>query len=141
MTGADLASAARMLVGAPFRLHGRDPSTGLDCLGVLAAACAACGCRARFPVCYTLRAVNPLPHAALVRELELRETSGAVEAGDVLLLRPGPCQHHLAIATGAGLFVHAHAGLRRVVEAPLPAAWPALARWRPVPAKDFTWQR
>jgi hypothetical protein len=55
MTGDELAAQARALVGAPFRLHGRDPETGLDCLGVLAAALAACGISARLPNGYVLR--------------------------------------------------------------------------------------
>jgi cell wall-associated NlpC family hydrolase len=38
-----LATAAETLVGSRFRLHGRDPETGLDCVGVVAAAMAAIG--------------------------------------------------------------------------------------------------
>ena len=38
--GPALASAAEALVGARFRLHGRDPATGLAGLCVLAAALA-----------------------------------------------------------------------------------------------------
>ncbi len=44
--------------------------------------------------------------------------------------RPGPGQHHLLVALGGAGFVHAHAGLRRVVVElldPIPAAQ---ARWR-----------
>ena len=43
MTGADLARAAEALIGAPFRLHGRNAATGLDCIGVVTAAFVACG--------------------------------------------------------------------------------------------------
>ncbi len=35
---ADLAAAALNLIGTPFRLHGRDPATGLDCVGLVAEA-------------------------------------------------------------------------------------------------------
>ena len=41
MSGAALAAAAESLVGTRFRLHGRDPDTGLDCVGLLAASLAA----------------------------------------------------------------------------------------------------
>ena len=37
MSGA-LAEAALGLLGVPFRLHGRDPATGLDCVGLVAEA-------------------------------------------------------------------------------------------------------
>ena len=35
---AKLAAAALTLVGSPWRLHGRNPATGLDCIGLLGAA-------------------------------------------------------------------------------------------------------
>jgi hypothetical protein len=41
----------------------------------------------------------------------------------------GPQQIHLGIRTAAG-FVHAHAGIRRVVETPGTPAWPILAAYR-----------
>src|SRR3546814_1960611 len=47
--------------------------------------------------------------------------------GDVMLFRSGRLQQHLGICTGRG-FVHAHLGLRRVVETPFPAPWPVLGR-------------
>lgn len=131
MTGAELAEAARALVGAPFRLHGRCSATGLDCIGVLAAAYAACGAHAPLPGRYALRSRDLPPTAAIAVRLGLRETGGPIRAGDVVIARPGPCQHHLAIATAPDRFVHAHAGLRRVVEGPIPADWPIIARWRP----------
>ena len=43
MTAESLALAAEALEGAPFRLHGRDPVTGLDCIGVLAQSLEAFG--------------------------------------------------------------------------------------------------
>ena len=33
MSAQALAEAAAALVGSRFRLHGRDPATGLDCIG------------------------------------------------------------------------------------------------------------
>ena len=49
---------------------------------------------------------------------------------EILLVRPGPAQHHLLVVTSLSSFVHAHAGLRRVVEAPLPTSWPIMRHWR-----------
>ena len=130
MTGDDLARAARALVGVPFRLHGRDPATGLDCVGVVAAACRAGGRDAALPAAYALRSRRAPAPAAHAARLGLAPAAGPVKPGDVIMVRPGPCQHHLAIATASQRFVHAHAGLRRVVEGPLPAAWPLAGHWR-----------
>ena len=130
MTGEELAGAALALVGTPFRLHGRDPSRGLDCIGVLEAAASSCGVPVRLPNGYALRSRRLPELAAIAGSLSLGAASGAIRAGDVLLLRPGPCQHHLAIAVGERRIVHAHAGLRKVVASVLPETWPIARRWR-----------
>ena len=130
MSGELLAQAAEALVGIRFRLHGRDPATGLDCVGLLATALAAVGRPAQWPTGYTLRAQALPALDGFAETCGLADAAGAIEPGDVLLLRTGPAQHHLAIAARAGAFVHAHAGLRRVVLAPPPLAWPILRRWR-----------
>lgn len=130
MTGSKLASAARNLVGTPFRLHGRDPLSGLDCIGVAEAALRASGVPARLPNRYTLRSRDLPALSDITAGLGLGVIKGPIEPGDVILLRPHPCQHHLAIATAPGRFVHAHAGLRRVVEGPIPADWTVIGHWR-----------
>lgn len=128
VTGDDLARAALALVGAPFRLHGRDPMTGLDCVGVVEAACRACGCHAVLPRDYTLRSRRTAAPAAHAARLGLAPATEPIEPGDVVMVRIGACQHHLAIAAAPGRFVHAHAGLRRIVAGPLP--WPLTGHWR-----------
>lgn len=130
MTGTELAAAAERLVGAPFRLHGRDPALGLDCVGVVAAAFAACGIRAVEPRGYGLRNRQIDGWLALAERAGLAEIAAPGEAGDVVLVRPGPGQHHLLVAVGDNRFVHAHAGLRRVVVQPAPLPWPVERRWR-----------
>lgn len=129
-TGPELAAAALSLLGIGFHLHGRDPRSGLDCVGVLEAALARCGVMLRLPNSYPLRARKIDDPTALFASVGLLGTHGAVDVGDVLLLRPHPCQYHLAIATGVGRIVHAHASLRRVVHSPLPADWPIAGHWR-----------
>lgn len=130
MSGDALAAAAEALAGTRFRLHGRDPATGLDCIGLLAAALAAIGRSAPLPTGYALRARSLPPLRDLAAACGFAETAARIEPGDVMLLRVGPCQHHLAIALDGGRFVHAHAGLRRVVVMPGPPPWPAVRRWR-----------
>lgn len=132
MTGEELARAALALVGVPFRLHGRDPQRGLDCIGVLEAAASACGTHRALPNGYALRSRHVPGLDRIAASLSLHPASGALAAGDVVLLRPGPCQHHLAIALDGQRIVHAHAGLRKVVAGELPEAWPIAGHWRPI---------
>lgn len=126
MSGAALASAAEALAGRRFRLHGRDPATGLDCVGVLAAALARIGKAASLPTGYGLRTLRPPPIDAEGFVM----VDGAPKPGDVLLTRVSPCQLHLLIAGHHRRFVHAHAGLKRVVLLPGPVPWPILRQWR-----------
>ena len=135
MSGAALALAAQALVGAKFRLHGRDPATGLDCVGVFAAALAAIGKAAPLPSGYTLKLRTLDRWLPAPASCGFNPTDAAIAAGDVLLLDLGPCQQHLVIATAADRFVHAHAGLRRVVEGFGPLPGPVLHHWRMLPAK------
>ncbi len=127
---AALAAAAVALEGRPWRLHGRDPATGLDCVGLLAAALASLDRPAPLPTGYTLRIRDLSKWMPDPAALGLEPTSGPVEAGDVVLLRLGQAQVHLVIAGPDGGWVHAHAGLRRVVcQNHLPDGQP-LGRWR-----------
>jgi murein DD-endopeptidase / murein LD-carboxypeptidase len=103
----------RDLIGVPFRLHGRDAATGLDCVGVVAmvlgAETVSSGYRLRRAVPDEI--VEGLEAAGLVR------IKGEARDGDVLLIAAGPAQFHLGVKTAAG-FVHACALLRRVIETP-----------------------
>jgi hypothetical protein len=129
MTGAELAEAAEALVGAPFRLQGRDPASGLDCVGVVTASLRACGRTVIEPNGYGLRNRTIAPLLDLAAANDLHETDGPTAPGHILLVRPGPGQHHLLIAGHSG-FIHAHAGLRRVVAQPGPLPWPIERRWQ-----------
>lgn len=59
----------------------------------------------------------------------VRMPPAAVEEGDILLVRVGPAQLHVVVLTGDG-YLHADAGLRRVVEVPGALPWPILSAWR-----------
>lgn len=130
MSGPALAHAARCLVGTPFRLHGRDPATGLDCIGVLSATMAQVGRPIAPPNGYATRLRDLDAFRPLAFTWGFAEASGPVEPGDVLMFAVGPVHFHLAIAAERGLFVHAHAGLRRVVLGPAGADWRATGHWR-----------
>ncbi|HMO68144.1 MAG TPA: NlpC/P60 family protein [Novosphingobium sp.] len=134
MTGQDLARAGRGLEGTPFRLHGRDPATGLDCIGLFAAAMARAGRAVSVPNGYALRARHLPELSRLAAAAGFSPVSdGQALPGDVCMVRPGPVQFHLAIALADGLFVHAHAGLGKVVVTPLSPDWPVVGHWRLIP--------
>lgn len=130
MSGPALVEAANALVGSPFRLYGRDPATGLDCLGVVLAALAAIGHSASFAGNYGLRMTSVAALLGTAEALGFQQAAGPWQAGDVLLFAPGGHQHHLGVACGDGRLVHAHAGLGRVVCAQAPAEWAVVGHWR-----------
>jgi murein DD-endopeptidase / murein LD-carboxypeptidase len=115
---------ARALVGTPFRLHGRDPASGLDCVGLIAIAIRR---EALAPTGYALRGGTAAGWRVLLDAVASRRR-GAARAGDILLMQAGPAQFHLGIWTGPGL-IHSDARLRRVVETPGDPQWPVLGAW------------
>ncbi|MFN3945196.1 MAG: peptidoglycan endopeptidase [Allosphingosinicella sp.] len=121
-------AAARELVGARFRPQGRVPAHGLDCIGVamIAAGVAEDSVRRDYP----LHAFEPEElHAGLARAGLVRVDPDRTRPGDVVVARPGAERLHLAVLVDGG-FVHADAGLRRVVEVPGALPWPLLSAWR-----------
>jgi len=125
MTGGErVAARARACVGVRFRPQGRDVAMGLDCVGLAAVAAGVKAVRSD----YSLRGNH---RGELERELRGLGFYLAEEAamGDILLFDAGPAQVHLGVLTGEGV-VHADAGLRKVVERPLPFAWSLLSIWR-----------
>lgn len=127
--GAAAVEAALSLVGCRFRLHGRDPASGLDCVGLVSFVLAAAGKRPIVPTGYGLR------NMAIEHWLPFAQRSGLVPASEpvqpaqVLLLGLTRCQHHLAITVGSTEVVHAHAGLRCVVRQPLDPVWNIISKW------------
>ena len=122
----DCVSRARALVGTRFRPQGRIAEEGLDCIGLVAAACAVPA--DAIPADYRMAgaghgarlAVGLAARFRLVRERR---------AGDLLLMQPGADRWHLGVWTGDGM-VHADAGLRAVVETPGEPAWAVAAIYR-----------
>jgi len=123
MAGHNARRDVRDLLGVPFRLHGRDPFTGLDCVGVIAWALG----EEMVPTGYRLRQGSPdaivtgLEAAGLVRVL-------GAQPGDVMVFAVGPAQFHLGVSTTDGI-IHACALLQRVVLSPA-TAWPVIGIWR-----------
>jgi hypothetical protein len=119
--------AARGCVGTRFRAHGRKPGLGLDCVGVVLVAAAVLPLRP--PALPPYRLGGTPPDIAFVF-VELGATRiERVLPGDVIVSAPAPDQRHFGIVTPMGL-VHAHAGLGRVVEAPIDPVWQMVQAWR-----------
>jgi len=134
-TDADrFAAAAEAMVGAPFRLHGRAPESGLDCVGLVHASLKTIGRTASAPRGYQLRnlAISDwLGHAERCGFYPIDASAlGTVVRGDLLLVMPSPVQHHLMIAVDSITVIHAHAGLRCVVRQSLADQGALLAHWR-----------
>ena len=132
MTPEAFAAAAESLLGVPFRLGGRDPATGVDCVGLVAVALGGIAA----PAGYRLRNTSIRHHLAFAGRAGFVTAPGAVKRGDLILALPGPAQHHLLVALGPERFVHAHAGLRRVVLHTGPLPWPERARWQLASTQD-----
>lgn len=128
--GARAFRAAERMIGVRFRAQGRDSARGLDCVGLVWAAYRAAGVRLNAPDHYPLRGwsaarlAQALDHCGLVEV-----TDQPCALGDGALLDGAAGQFHFGLM-GDGRVIHAHAGLRRVVEAPLDAPWRAARRWR-----------
>lgn len=128
--GQKLANAAAHFIGVRFRLHGRNPEDGLDCIGLIACSLRAIGDNPTIPEGYHLRNTSPLSWIGCAELSGLKTATGTIEAGDILLTKPGPGQDHLLIAENEREAIHAHAGLRRVVRQPLSTTGTIQTHWR-----------
>lgn len=126
-----MADEALLLCGTDFRLHGRDVEHGVDCVGLTALCAAATDLKTPVPDGYSIRSGN----VSVI--CELMELSGfekfssqkQTQDGDILLVRISPVQLHFMICAEDG-YVHAHAGLRKVVFSPGPCPWTILHVFR-----------
>ncbi|MGY2734805.1 peptidoglycan endopeptidase [Sphingomonas sp. UYP23] len=125
---AAIVAAAEALLGVGFRLQGRSPEHGLDCVGVAALAARAGGFGRDIPGDYALRGGDA---EAIVARFDASGLARVAEPlpGDIALFAAGPAQFHLAVLV-PGRIVHADALLRRVLQRPGMPPWPMLGRWR-----------
>ncbi|MGC1469471.1 MAG: peptidoglycan endopeptidase [Sphingorhabdus sp.] len=131
MSANSIAARAMTQLGTPFRMRGRTPGIALDCIGL---ALAALGPLAKTNLpCpnYAMRGDYRSIVCSYFAELPFRALAEGEAAcdGDILLASPAPSQLHLLVTANGG-WVHAHAGLGRVVFTPEWPNWPILNRWR-----------
>ena len=124
----DFAERTRALVGTPFRLQGRgELACGLDCVGVAIATYGLPVEKVRRN--YRLRGDHADEIVDFLSDGFRRVPSARLRPGDLMLMRVSDDQLHLGVRTDCS-FVHAHAGLRRVVETPGLPEWPMLGAYR-----------
>jgi hypothetical protein len=124
--GMDYAARARALVGTRFRPQGRD-ERGLDCVGLAIETYEIPAESVRRD--YQLRGNHRAEIERGLKRYFRRVSKRDARCGDVMLLQVASEQLHLAVRTDVG-FVHAHAGLRRVVETPGEPEWPLMGVYR-----------
>lgn len=127
--GARAFAAAQAMVGARFRAQGCNPRTGVDCVGLIWAAYVAAGRQLTRPSAYPLRGWGRRRIEAALARAGFRPAADGVRDGDAALMELAAGQFHLGLL-GPDRVVHAHAGLRRVVEAPFDDGWRCSVRWR-----------
>lgn len=128
----EIVKRARSLIGCRFRPQGRDPTLGLDCVGLVTHVFA-------IPTDLVRRDYRLRGRHRQELESELARFLSPVanaRPGDVLLCEVAARQMHLAIHCG-GSFIHADAGLRLIVETPGKPRWPVVAAFRhPILSQD-----
>ncbi len=131
MTSNAIAARAMAQLGTPFRMRGRTPGVALDCIGLALVALGPLA-KSNLPCPnYAMRGDYQSIVRSYFAELPFRALAGgeAASDGDILLASPAPSQLHLLVGANGG-WVHAHAGLGRVVFTPEWPNWPILHRWR-----------
>ena len=122
----DYETRGRALVGTRFRPQGRD-ACGLDCVGLAIETYGIPAEAVRRN--YKLRGDHRCEIELGLRKYFRRVSGRDAKPGDLMLLRVASDQLHLAVRTEGG-FVHAHAGLGRVVETPGAPEWPLIGVYR-----------
>lgn len=120
------ADRALALAGTPFRAQGRG-SAGLDCVGLVLAACDLPQGMARDD--YRLRGDHRREIVGALGARFRKVGFARRRVGDLLLMAVADDQFHLGVMTERG-FVHADARLGQVVETPGMPRWPVIAIYR-----------
>jgi murein DD-endopeptidase / murein LD-carboxypeptidase len=127
----DIARRALEQIGIPFRLHGRCAGEALDCVGLVAVALGDIAQRCAVPMNYTLRGDFEGVVEHYFKSVGMKTCTAPYADGDIVLVRAAPGQFHLMVRAHQG-FVHAHAGLRKIVLTPGASLWPVTRAWRAI---------
>jgi murein DD-endopeptidase / murein LD-carboxypeptidase len=125
-----IAHAAISQLGVAFRAHGRIAGVALDCVGLVAYCLNTAGLAITAPCNYTLRGDYYGVLTDFFRDNGFcRSATTEPKSGTIGAVRCSPQQYHLMVRVDQG-WVHAHAGLGRVVLMPDPSPWEVLDLWR-----------
>lgn len=127
LSARDIVGRARSLTGTPFRPQGRDPRTGLDCVGLAMHAFAIPAESIRRD--YRLRGAHREEMERELLRFFRRIPVTKLRPGDLLVCAVSAQQLHLAVQSDRA-FIHADARLRRIVETPGKPAWPIASAFR-----------
>jgi cell wall-associated NlpC family hydrolase len=124
-TWADIVTAARGYVDAPWRHQGRSLTQGVDCIGLVVCASRAAGVDGG-----DFRLYGPEPDPKmLLREagklMDRLDSREQLVAGSVVVFKlslQGPPQH-FGILTDAGTLIHTYTDLRKVGEVTYGRTW------------------
>ena len=131
---------ARAMIGTRFVAQGRDPAIGLDCVGLIIAAFGLDAANIRDD--YRLAGDHGAAILGVATQWFRRVGLSNLRGGDMIVMKAGDRQWHLAVWTGVGM-AHADARRRMVVDRPGPPEWPfhcvlrlrsrrkRMASWRP----------
>ncbi len=118
----DFVAAARLCLGARFRLQGRQLETGLDCIGLIIWSAQRCGLTVPDAQDYLLSDNPARLDAGLLAAPILPIDPATIAAGNIVRLLSNGQPLHLAIC-GAETLIHADIKCRKVVEQRLTQAW------------------
>jgi hypothetical protein len=130
MIAAFIAKSAHEQIGTRFRLHGRRGDEALDCAGLVEHCLKPFEKFSKVPTNYTMRG----RHVGLAESFFRQNNFSIIMDeppvdGDIAVVRCEARQIHLLIRSRHA-WVHAHAGLGRVVLTPDPLPWPIIQLWR-----------
>jgi murein DD-endopeptidase / murein LD-carboxypeptidase len=118
----DFVAAARLCLGARFRLQGRQPETGLDCIGLIIWSAKRAGLVVPDAQDYLLSDNPARLDAGLLAAPIVPIDPATIAAGDIVRLLSNGQPLHLAIC-GSESLIHADIKCRKVVEQRLTPAW------------------
>ena len=100
---------ARELLGVPWVHQGRNPSLGLDCVGLLVECAKAADVAADVPSDYP-RVVDPQIIVDHLDQYCISIPYAEMQAGDILLMRWRTVPQHVGLYTGNNYMIHSYQG-------------------------------
>lgn len=121
ITGIDIVFEARKHIGVPFRHQGRNPRTGLDCIGLAVRVLSDLGIPISDITSYE-RDPNPTMMGQAIEPYLSAVDPHEITPGCILWMRFLKEPMHIAIVTDMGM-IHAYGTIGRVVEHSIDSKW------------------